>query len=193
MAREQGMIRTIEGNIGSFAGEAVRKKIIESCGQVTEKSSKKEMAEWVRCAMEKLDALVDEETRVKIMENCGRNCAEVNKRTIERAKARRKKFKTENEFLEAEQQKPMPGTRFERKGNVLYWFFTPHTFRRPMRCFCGLMRGLPVDEQVSRTYCNCSKGFVTRFWEGVLKKPVKIEVLQSALSGAEECKFKIQL
>jgi len=62
-----------------------------------------------------------------------------------------------------------------------------------MRCYCGLLRGLPEDENVSRTYCYCSEGFVKEFWENVLERPVKVELLQSALSGASECQFAIHL
>jgi predicted hydrocarbon binding protein len=62
-----------------------------------------------------------------------------------------------------------------------------------MRCYCGLLRALPEGETVSKTYCNCSKGFVEKYWEAVLQKPVKVDVLQSAVSGASECKFAIHI
>jgi len=57
-----------------------------------------------------------------------------------------------------------------------------------MRCYCGLFRELPTEET-----CNCSKGFVEKYWEAVLQKPVKVDLLQSAISGAKECKFAIHL
>jgi hypothetical protein len=101
--------------------------------------------------------------------------------------------KNADEFLEAEQKKPMTGTRLVREGNVLYQFYTPRAFTRPMRCYCGLLRGLPDGATVSKTYCHCSKGFVKKFWESVLERPVKVELIQSAVSGADECKFAIHL
>jgi hypothetical protein len=193
MAREHGMIETIRASIGRFAGEAVGKKIIEGCGKITDKSSKKEFAEWAKCAMEKLDELVDEETRFKIMESCGCNCIEVNKRVVEKAKARRRKHRSIDEFLEAEQKNPMRGTRLVREGKVLYQYYTPKSFTRPLRCYCGVMRGLSPNETVSLTYCHCSKGFVQKLWESVLERSLGVEVLQSAISGAEECKFAIHI
>ena len=60
--------------------------------------------------MDRLDALVDEKTRNRIMNGCGSNCAEINTRVIEKAKARRKKYKTTEDFLKAEQEKPQRGT-----------------------------------------------------------------------------------
>lgn len=190
---ENGMLIAIEKNVQALAGEAISKKVMEGSEEITEKTDKRKIAEWVKGAMERLDIMVNEETKVQIMENCGRNCAEVNRKVIERAKARRQKFKSTDEFLEAEQKKPMTGTRLVREGRMLYQFYTPRAFTRPMRCYCGLLRGLPDNETVSNTYCHCSKGFVKKFWENVLERPVKVDLIQSAVSGAEECKFAIHL
>lgn len=190
---KRGMLMTLEKNIERFAGETASKRVMEGSEEITEKTDKKKIAGWVKGAMERLDALVDAKTRILIMENCGYNCADVNRRVIERAKARRKKFKSIEEFLEAEQLKPMTGTRLVREGNILYQFYTPRAFTRSMRCYCSLLRGLPDDEKVSATYCHCSKGFVKKFWENVLERPVRIELMQSAVSGASECKFAIYL
>ena len=143
--------------------------------------------------MERMDSLTDEKTRVKIMDDCGHSCAKVNKKLIDGAKVRRKKYKTDDEFLQAEQRKPISGTRLIRDGDVLCQYYTPRAFTKPMRCYCSLLRGLPEDEQVSGTYCHCSKSFVKEFWDSVLEKAVKVELLQSAVSGASECKFAIRL
>ena len=187
------MLVSLEKNVEAVAGEAVSKKVMEDSDGITEKTDRTKIAKWVRGAMERLDAMVNEETKIQIMENCGHNCADVNKKVIERAKLRRKKFKSTDQFLEAEQKKPMTGTRLVREGNVLFQFYTPKAFTRPMRCYCGLLRGLPDRATVSKTYCHCSKGFVKKFWESVLEKSVKVDLIQSAVSGADECEFAIHL
>jgi hypothetical protein len=188
-----GMLISMEKNVGVLAGKMISKKVMEGSEEITEKTDKRKIAEWVKGAMERLDTLVSEETKIQIMENCGRNCADVNKKVIERAKARRQKFKSTDEFLDAERNKPQTGTRLVREGNMLYQFYTPRAFTEPMRCYCGLLRGLPDNETVSSTYCHCSKGFVKRFWESVLERPVKVDLIQSAVSGASECEFAIHL
>jgi predicted hydrocarbon binding protein len=164
---------------------------MQNSEEITEKIDKKTIVEWVKGATERMDVLVDEKTRFQIMENCGYNCANINKRVIERAKVRRKKFRNVDDFLAAEVKKPTTGTRLEREGKILYQFYTPRAFTRTMRCYCALLRGLPDDDKVSNTYCHCSKGFVKNFWENVLERPVKVEFMQSAVSGASECKFAI--
>jgi predicted hydrocarbon binding protein len=189
---KHGMLVTLEKNIEVLAGKQIAKKVMDGSAAITEKTDKRKIAEWVKQAVDKLDVLVSEDARIRIMENCGYNCANVNKKVIQRAKARRKKFRSLDEFLAAEQKKPMSGTRLERKGSTLTQFYTPQAFTKPMRCYCSLFRGLPENETVSSTYCHCSKGFVKKFWEGVLEKPVNVDFVQSAISGASECKFVIR-
>ncbi len=190
---KHGALVAMENCIEQTAGKAIAAKVMEGSEAITEKTDKTKIAHWVKSAVERLDALVDEKSRVQIMQNCGYNCAKKNSRVIERAVARRKKFSNLDAFLEAELKSPQKGTRLELEGKVLYQFYTPQAFTRPMRCYCGLFRGLPNDETVSKTYCNCSKGFVEKYWETVLQKPVRVDLLQSAISGAKECKFAIHL
>ena len=183
----------MDGCIAKFAGKTVAEHVMEGREQISRTADKGRMAEWVKSAIWKLDASVDEKTRFRIMENCGRNCAEVNKAVIERAKVRRRKHKSVDDFLKAEQEKPAKGTKLVKEDGVLYQVYTPHAFTRPMRCYCSLLRGLPAGEKISRTYCHCAKGFVGKFWEEVLGRPVKVDLVQSAVSGADECKFAIHL
>ena len=187
------MIKEMGRNTERFAGAEVKKKVMEGSEKITPSTDKTSMARWVKGAVEKLDSFTDEKTRTQIMENCGYNCALHNKAPIEKAKARRKKFQNLDDFLEAEKKTPMVGTKLERQGDKLFWYFMPQSFKTPVRCFCGLVRGLPQNETISRSYCNCSKGFVKKYWEGVLGKPVDVEVMQTAVSGAKECKFAIHI
>ena len=193
MVAKYDVLVAMENCVEHLAGKTIATKVMEGSEQITEKTDKRKTAEWVKNAMEKLDALVDEKTRVRIMQNCGYNCAKKNSKVIERTVARRKKYASADEFLEAAQRKPMKGTRLTREGDTLYQFYTPQAFTRPMRCYCGLLRGLPNEETVSKTYCNCARGFVEKFWENVLGKPVKVDLMQSVVSGDKECKFAIHL
>jgi hypothetical protein len=193
MGAKYGVLVAMEHCVEQLAGKTTATKVMKGSEQITEKTDKRKTAEWVKNAMEKLDALVEEKTRVQIMQNCGYNCAKKNSKVIERAVAKRRKYASIDEFLEAEQQKPMKGTKLAREGNRLYQFYTPQAFTRPMRCYCSLLRGLPNKETISKTYCNCSRGFVEKFWENVLGRPVKVDLMQSVVSGDKECKFAIHL
>jgi predicted hydrocarbon binding protein len=187
------MIIGIGESIENFAGKAIRDSVMEGSEKISSNTGKVQVAEWVKEAMNKLDKMTDKKVRIQIMENCGYNCSAVNKGVIEKAKAKRKKYKSIEEFLKIEQLNPMTGTRLERKGNVLHQFYTPKSYTRPMRCYCSLLSGLPENQKVSLTYCHCSKGFVKKFWEGVLERDVKVKLIKSVASGAQECEFAIYL
>ena len=187
-----GAIKAMEEIIDHFAGEVIRKKVMVGSEKMTEQmDGSEDMAKWAKGAIDRLDALVDEKTRIPIMENCGYGCAEVNSGAIDEAIARRGKYKDVDEFLEAEQRNPTQGTRLVREGNMLYQVYSPQELG--VRCFCSLVRSLPADENMSLTYCHCSKGFVKKLWEAVLERPVDVELVQSVVSGAQECKFAIHL
>jgi hypothetical protein len=186
------MIEELGRQIDRLAGEKTRKKILEGSENLGAANSE-QIALWVKGAMERLDGAAGLKTRNAVMEQCGRNCAEVNHATVDRVVVKRKKYKSLDEFLDAEKNKLLPGMRLERDGRILYQYYTPRSFSPPMRCFCGLLRGLAAEESVSPTYCQCSRGFVLRMWERVLGKPVKVEVLATAVTGAKECQFKIEL
>jgi predicted hydrocarbon binding protein len=175
MGKKHGMLTALEKIIEQFAGEEVMKKVMEGSEGIFEKTDAKKKASWMKGAMERLDMLVDEGTRFKIMENCGYNCAKMNRGAIEEAVA--------------EQKKPMKGTRLVREGNVLYQYYTPQSYG--VRCYCEMVAA--AEGEVSPTYCHCSKGFVKKLWEAVLEKPVDVELIQSVISGANECKFAIHL
>jgi hypothetical protein len=188
-----GVLIALEKCLEEVAGNSIAEEVMQGSEQITENTDKTTTALWVKGAIERLDASVDEGTKMQVMQNCGYNCAKKNSKVIEKAVARRKKFASIDDFLVAEQKKPPTGTRLTREGNVVYQTYTPQAFTRPMRCFCSLFRQLPTQETVSVTYCNCSKGFVEKYWEVILQKPAKIDLLQSAISGAKECTFAIHL
>ncbi|MGD6933661.1 MAG: DUF6144 family protein [Candidatus Bathyarchaeia archaeon] len=186
------MLIPIEKNIEHYAGEEICQKVMAGSEEITEKTDKKKMALWTKDAMDRLDAAVDEEKRIKIMNQCGSNCAEINKRVLQKAVDRRKKFRTFEEFLKAEIEKPQKGTRFEQEGKKLIHIYTPQAFTHPMRCYCDLIRALPSNVNMSETYCHCSEGFIKKYWETITGKPVNVKLLESAVSGSSECKFAVE-
>ena len=188
-----GQIDEIGRNIEEFASYEVRVEAMAGRENIRASSTPAEIAEWTRTTMERLDRLTDPATRAQIMRNCGYNCILVNPRPLVNAQMRRAKFPTEEAFLETEIKKPPRGMRFERQGDILVQYYTPHAFGAGMRCYCALMRGLPADQAASLTYCECSRGFIEKYWEGVLGRPVRVDLLESSIAGAEECKFSIHL
>jgi hypothetical protein len=177
--------------VGLFVGEETQAKIMEGSERIGDASAE-ELAAWLKGVVDRLDALVDEETRTEIMVNMGVNCARVNSSHIDRALAKRRQFETLEAFLEAEEKNPSPGTRLVREGDVVHQCYEPRSAFQ-VRCFCSLWRGLASDENVSPTWCQCSKGFVMKLWEAYVGRPVQVEFVESCIAGAEGCKFAVHL
>lgn len=188
-----GMIEQLYGTIEQFAGKDAAERIMNGFKQMTAETPRRDMAQWVKAAIDRLDAEVDEQTVVRIMESCGRNCSEKNHSVIKTYLLKRNKFNSVDEFIDAEVQNPMLGTKLERDGDTLYHVYTPKSFSPPLRCYCALFNELPIEEKVSSTYCTCSKAFVKKIWEAVLEKPVEVELQESVISGGKTCRFKITM
>jgi hypothetical protein len=178
--------------VEQYAGREVREKVMEDVEKLTGTSDEAKSL-WVTGAIERLDELLDEETAVKVMVGCGHACARINGVAVKMGVEKRMKYGVVEEYLEAEQRDPIPGTRLEREGDVLHQYYMPKTFGEGVRCFCSRISSLPADMMISPTYCNCSQGYAEKFWEAVLGRPVKVELVQSAMTGADECKFTIHL
>ena len=191
--RIEGMIQEIGGHIEEFAGAKVREKVMEGGKKVAISPDRRIIALWVKDAIDRLDASTTPEKCRQIMTTCGHTCITHAKGLAQGLKNRRQKHPTEEAFLKAEIKKPVKGIRLEMQGNTLIQYYTPHTYSTPRRCFCGLMFALPEDVNASPTYCQCSRAFVQAHWETVLGRPLKVELGETAITGAEECKFIIHL
>jgi hypothetical protein len=187
------MIEELGRNVEAVAGSKARDKVMEGSLALGAQAHGRQTALWVKGAMERLDKVADKKTRLAIMDKCGVNCARVNSGVVRAALSRRKKFPTLDAFLEAEVKKPLKGTKLEKKGSTLVLSYLPRSYTRPMRCYCALANALPEEEEISPTYCHCSKAFVRTWWEAVLGMPVKVNILETALTGSHQCRFQITM
>jgi len=71
----------------------------------------------------------------------------------------------------------------KRDGNVLT--------TRISKCPCDYVN--KSKEPIPKSYCNCSAGFYQSMFEEYLKKPVKVEIVSSIVSGGDKCEIKITL
>ena len=139
----------------------------------------KHMERWITCLIDGLDEHVDEETRAKVLERCGREC--ISQSRIKKAKAIYQKAKDLDEFLEKF------GDVFDelhREGDNVYIIYP--------RCYCSHVNKIPPG-QLSPTYCHCSCGWAKALFEGALERPVEVIMEESITKGDEQCKFRIIL
>ena len=160
---------------------------------MSKSTDKIKVALWVKDAIDRLDASATPEKCRQIMTACGHSCIAHTKIFTEGIRKRRQKYSTEEAFLKAEIKKPLKGIRLELQGKTLIHYYTPRTHSTPRRCFCSLMVALPEGVNASPTYCQCSRGFVEKYWEAALGRPVKVEVKETSMTGANECRFIVQI
>jgi len=109
---------------------------------------------WITCWIAGLDEHFDEEKRVKILEQCGRQCQ--SKSFIKKARSIYQRSKNIDEFLKKLSQVYKHLRR--EKGNVYIVY---------PKCYCSQANKLP-KRRLSGTYCNCSRGWAKALFEGAL-------------------------
>jgi hypothetical protein len=144
--------------------------------------------QWVRRFMNVLDATLDEGTRAKVMTANGRACFR------EWIASEGKKVTTvpfEEWAAKVKQDPPDALVRIE--GNVILWEYTASAETgnaSPERvCLCPMVESKPAG--LSRTFCQCSVGYVKENFEQKFGRPVTVELLDSVLYGGARCSFKI--
>ena len=73
-----GVLTAMEKCLEEVAGNHIAKQVMQGSEEIAAKTDKKKTALWAKNAIERLDALTDERTRVQVMQNCGYNCAKKN-------------------------------------------------------------------------------------------------------------------
>jgi hypothetical protein len=191
--KQIAIIKELEANVRAVAGDAAAETVMKGAGELKASANKVKLAEWVQGTMERLDATVPKIQREKIMAACGRNCARINHRAIEMFRKRRTQDSSLDDFLNAEAKSPMKGTKLWREKGAVVQAYCPSDYTRPMRCYCALVNDLPRDKTISPTYCECSRAFVQQMCQDTIGRPVSVTLLKSAIAGATECQFQIDI
>jgi hypothetical protein len=67
---EKSWISKFSNCLDEIAGSKIRKKVLKGSEKLSSNSSPDEIIDWTRYAMDRLDALVDENKRIEIMTGC---------------------------------------------------------------------------------------------------------------------------
>lgn len=125
---------------------------------------------------------VDLETRKKIMQLCGETCARealFGGGDLDIAKKIAEEEVDEEEILKRANKEILWCGTWARKGNTIQ--------ATCARCGCPLVKNKVVN--LTGTFCYCSRGWVKKIFETLLKKPVSVELEKSIGLGNKVCKF----
>ncbi len=134
--------------------------------------------EWIASLLANLDSQLDEPSRRKLMESCGRACAQRGA-----LGSLRKAAEGSLDKLVAAMGKILGPDNVRREGSTVHL--------RYAKCYCPLVGGGPA--RLSDTWCNCSRGWVMAVFETIAGKPVSVDLVSSIRRGAPDCRFVIRL
>lgn len=179
------------GRIGRFAkiidkdlGEDVMLEVMKDSDNYSSLKGPQK-AEWWRAAVERLENAVGVEKAISIMNSCGsRCCGQGNRKTAKRLMDESKSLE---EFL-------VKASNYEvKEGEIEYKLKDENTIIGTFnRCFCGQVRQTR-NAFKNNTYCQCSVEFHKQFFKAAFEKPVKVELTQSIITGADSCRFIINI
>jgi len=125
-----------------------------------------------------MDSTVDQETKVKILENLGRACAKEHAASFEKFKGNPESFLGDLEKNWAER------TEYDKKTKTMKVIG-----KKQESCFCPF-----VDNSITpKDFCLCSTGNMKETFETILGQPVDVKVEESILRGGERCSFTITM
>ena len=154
---------------------------------------------WTEAVVNRLEAAVhDPQKRIDIMTRCCCRCAD------EHLAGFREQYKQHGDLDRL--LGDMHGVLFlnppRREGDTIYITKAP---RRPdeyaqaetredkIRYFCHCDYARASGGRISKTYCYCGAGWAKRIWEGVLDRPVSVEVVESVLDGDDACVLAVRV
>lgn len=140
-------------------------------------------AELTMMTMSRLEHVFDEESRVRIMERCGRQCCGPTHQKVR--KALFQESSSLEEFLDKlnELEGGKAHYRITEQGAIIVEYPT---------CQCGQVREA-VKRFPSHTYCMCSVGFNKELFETVLGRKVDVILVTSAICDGGPCRLVVRL
>jgi len=190
------------------AGDEAQECVMAGSNAVLEETEISERMMWVKGAMERLDdAVSDPETRCRIVSGCAHRFPKV---LIDEMRQTYQEAGSIDELLASmRRDRPkdgLPGPNYpKRVGNTIYEAKLPRDpkgyknaktdlERRISYCFCPTLKvAMRAGETISPTFCNCGAGWFLQKWEGILGKPVEVELIRSVLKGDDLCEVAVHL
>jgi hypothetical protein len=151
---------------------------------------------WVLDFMSNMDAQLDQATRDKVMEGCGRTCFQGALASGFYGSPASKPADAPLPDLEAwfaGFQKAVGPDNLYREGDVIHFKYVGNP--RGLRvadgyCLCPILEDGP--RQLSPTYCHCSVGYVAASFEHGSGRKVRVQLVDSLRRGGKECHFAVR-
>lgn len=184
--------------LGKVLGEDARSKVLECYTGVSYKSSREERAQAVKCAVDMLDEIATDNQKFEILSQCAHAFPP---ELIENMRVVYAETQSVDRVLEA-MTNAGGYPKFTKEGIILYSSKQPYNReaydkaktreeRMKAYCFCPMIKHNLAE--MSSSFCYCGSGWARRLWEGILEKPVRVEIVKSLTKDDDECTFAVHL
>jgi hypothetical protein len=133
---------------------------------------------WVQTLIESLDAHLDQQTKIQVIESCGRMCARGGP-----AQAAQEHRGDLDGWLTIMRGWHGGEEFVQRDSDVVTVLCS--------ECVCPLVKDGPA--RLPDTFCYCSLGWMKEVFGTVAEKSIEIDLVDSVKRGGQECRFVIQL
>lgn len=187
-------------NLDRVLGVNARNTIMQNRDLFTLESTPDERLEWVKAAIQRLDERADETQKYDILSRCAHDFSQ---KRIAKLRAIYEQTNDIDEVLKAMHEDPAWYENPVRKGDIIYVEKVPYNKegyekaeteaeKKRNYCHCPVVKNY-LDKGISFTFCYCGSGWYRQLWEGILGKPVSVEIVKSLLKGDNTCAFAIHL
>ncbi len=135
---------------------------------------------WLSDLLEGMEATLDRDTRIRLIEACGRGC--FNRFDLKQDIARRGQGSLE--ALMAAYQQNFEIWRDGDRVHIRYGETSPG-------CYCPAARFRPA--QADDLHCECTRTTHQAIFETALGRPFRVEVVESLRRGGKTCHFLVDL
>lgn len=149
-------------------------------------------ANWIKDLMNNMDAMLDQETRVKLLQATGRAC-------YLRAFGAASEEKPSPQAVERTLGALKSGGHVRHEGDttiITYRWGRKHQNPSGLiiqdgYCMCPVVESGPPG--LSPTYCQCSTGYVKESFERSIGRSVNVTLIESLKMGGQDCVFRVEV
>lgn len=138
---------------------------------------------WLEQLIAAMETEVDEQTRLRLLEACGRACAGAHVLpALARARTTLPEVTDLDAVLVKMREWGIGGSPLTREGNYIYGEYD--------HCYCPMRQESFIT---APWLCDCTCGWTAAVFETLLGHPVKVRLLQAIGRGDPVCRFEVEV
>ena len=176
-------LQVLSDALDAEVGEADRRILLAGTEEMTSKTAKTRQIEAFREVMARMDAHPNREALVRARVACA--CKPQS--FLKDAKKIMAESPTLEAFVNAVQKRrylgmPLSLEQGPEGGRI-------HGVFGFQRCVCGKVG--KSTKPLTMMWCECCRGHIIWMWQNLLQRPVKVDLYEAAIAGADDCRYTV--